>query len=151
VLLVALAGWVVLAFTPLSAMLANRDWDATARSSGPQVRPGLIPIYAIAGLLAAAAGLITIGRLQVADPLSGSYTLITAISAAVIAGAGLLRNGPFSLPRAALGALLVSALVNELDLAGVSFLWQQVAMGAVILCALLIDGIAQCFVDAPWL
>jgi ribose transport system permease protein len=150
VLCLGLVGWAVLALTPLGALMVSWGWDtAAARSSGPQVRIGLVPIYAVAGLLAAVAGMIMLGRLQEANPSSGNFVLIPAIAAAMIGGAGLLRGRPLSVPGAALGALLVGTLTNELDLAGASPYWQQVAMGAIILWALLADGIAQFLVEAP--
>jgi ribose/xylose/arabinose/galactoside ABC-type transport system permease subunit len=89
-----------------------------------------------------------LGQTQAADPFSGNYILIMAVAAALIGGSGLLRGGPLSLLGAALGAFLVGALANELALANVSPSWQQVAEGVIILCALLIDGIAQFFIDA---
>lgn len=150
-LLLGLAGWAVLALTPVAARVATLDRDrSAARSYGPQVRPGLIPIYALAGLLAALAGMITLGRLQYAESGSGSSFLTAAIAAAMIGGCGLLRAGPRSLPGAAVGAFLVAALTNELNLVGMSAGWQQVAIGAIILCALLSNGIAQFFLDESW-
>ena len=48
---------------------------------------------------------------------------------------------PLSIPGAALGTFLVAILTAELTLANVSAFWQQVALGAIILCELLFDRI----------
>ena len=146
----ALITWVVLARTPLGELVPNNGWGPTAvRSSEPQVQLGLIPIYAIAGLLAAIGGILTLGRLQAADPSVGAYSFTTAIGSVLVGGAGLFRGGPFSIPGAVLGAVLVSAVDNELIVIGVPEFWQQITVGVIILCSLLFDGVAQ-FYSRSW-
>jgi ribose/xylose/arabinose/galactoside ABC-type transport system permease subunit len=138
--LVAGALWLGLSITAFGASIA----DPTMRvgAGGPLdtlVRPALIPLFCCTGLLAAVAALVELGRLQESDPNIGSSSLITVIAAVVVGGAGLFRGGPLSILGAALGAVLVSIVSNELIIAGVTYSWVQFALGAIIAVSLLID------------
>ena len=73
-----------------------------------------------------------------AQPVAGIGYELDAIAAVVIGGASLL-GGSGTVLGTLVGALLMSVLRNGLNLLGVSAYVQQVAIGAVIVAAVLVD------------
>jgi ribose transport system permease protein len=111
--------------------------EATALSGVP-VRGYKTAVYAIGGLLAAVTALLLVARLDSAQPIAGLGYELDAIAAVVIGGASLL-GGAGSVLGTLVGALIMSVLRNGLNLLGVSSYLQQVAIGVVIVAAVLID------------
>ena len=76
--------------------LAIGDNEKAARNAGIKVSQHKILLYAFSGLLAAAAGLLFMGRVNAADPSAGIMYELTAITAAIIGGTplsgGMLRS-----------------------------------------------------------
>ena len=97
-----------------------------------------IVVYAIAGLLSAVTALLLAARLDSAQPIAGINYELDAIAAVVIGGASLL-GGSGSVIGTLIGALIMSVLRNGLNLLGVSSYVQQIAIGAVIIVAVLVD------------
>jgi len=111
--------------------------EATALS-GVNVSAYKIVVYAIAGLLSAVTALLLAARLDSAQPIAGINYELDAIAAVVIGGASLL-GGSGSVVGTLIGALIMSVLRNGLNLLGVSSYVQQIAIGAVIIVAVLVD------------
>ena len=111
--------------------------EATALS-GVNVSAYKIAVYAIAGLLSAVTALVLAARLDSAQPIAGINYELDAIAAVVIGGASLL-GGSGSVVGTLIGALIMSVLRNGLNLLGVSSYVQQIAIGAVIIVAVLVD------------
>ena len=97
-----------------------------------------IAVYAIAGLLSAVTALLLAARLDSAQPIAGNNYELDAIAAVVIGGSSLL-GGSGSVVGTLIGALIMSVLRNGLNLLGVSSYVQQIAIGAVIIVAVLVD------------
>ena len=111
--------------------------EATALS-GVNVKAVKVTVYAISGLAAALTSLILIARLNSAQPIAGISYELDAIAAVVIGGASLL-GGSGSAIGTLVGALIMAVLRNGLNLLGVSSYVQQIAIGTVIVIAVLVD------------
>jgi len=114
--------------------------EEAALLSGVPVRVYKIAIYAAAGLLAALSGVVLTARLNSAQPIAGINYELDAIAATVIGGTSLM-GGEGSVLGTLIGALIMGVLRNGLNLLGVSSFIQQVVIGAVIICAVLLDTV----------
>lgn len=106
----------------------------TARLAG--VRTGLVKLsaYVISGLMAAAGGIILMGRLNSAQPNLATGFELDAIAAPVIGGTSLF-GGVGSLQGTIIGAFIMGTLSNGLNLLSVDPYWQQVIKGVVFMLA----------------
>jgi ribose transport system permease protein len=111
--------------------------EATALS-GVNVRAYKTMVYCISGFVSALASLLLVARLNSAQPIAGISYELDAIAAVVIGGSSLL-GGSGSVVGTLIGALIMSVLRNGLNLLGVSSYLQQVAIGTVIVVAVLVD------------
>lgn len=112
--------------------------EHAAKLSGIRVNHIKMTVYAIAGALAAVAGILVTARLDSAQPNAGSSYELDAIAAVVIGGTSL-SGGKGSVLGTVLGAVIIGVLNNGLVLLDVSPFWQQVVKGLVILLAVIID------------
>jgi len=131
--------YLVLAHTPVGRFIyAVGSNEEAARFAGIPVARVTALTYVITGLASALAGAILTGRLNSAQPTAGSGFELDAIAAVVLGGTSL-AGGQGSVLGTAIGALIIGILDNGLNLLGVSSFYQQVAQGAVILLAVLMD------------
>jgi ribose transport system permease protein len=112
--------------------------EEAATLSGVNVRAYKTAVYGLSGLLSATTALLLVARLNSAQPIAGIMYELDAIAAVVIGGASLL-GGAGSVIGTLVGALIMGVLRNGLNLLGVSSYVQQVAIGAVIIVAVLVD------------
>jgi ribose transport system permease protein len=134
----------LLAYVGLTRTVAGRylyaiggNEEATALA-GVNVRLWKMVVYAISGVSAGICALLLVARLNSAQPIAGIGYELDAIAAVVIGGTSLL-GGSGSVIGTLIGALIMSVLRNGLNLLGVSSYLQQVAIGLVIIAAVLID------------
>lgn len=113
-----------------------------ARLTGVRTKGTLASVYIVAGLLYGVAALLSIGRTQVADPADG-YTLNLQCIAAVIIGGISLFGGRGSLIGALVGALIVGILRNGLTIVGLDSLYQQIAIGVLVIAAVGVDRLQR--------
>jgi ribose transport system permease protein len=145
VLLVVLTavGALVLKYTRFGEYLTAIGGSAeVARLAGIQVRLYTALAYVMSGAAAGLAGSILAARLGAADPTLGQDLLLTAIAATVMGGTKL-SGGEGSMFGAAVGALLIATLTAGLTTLNVQAFYQQVAVGAAIILALLVDQITK--------
>lgn len=95
-------------------------------------------VYGASGLLAALAGVIVTARLGSAQPTAGAGYELDAIAAVVLGGTSM-SGGVGTIGGTAIGALIIGILNNALNLLQVPSYYQNVAKGAVILFAVLLD------------
>jgi D-xylose transport system permease protein len=114
-----------------------------ARRAGIKVDALRTSVFAIASMLAAIGGTVAAMRLGFANQSSGAAdTLINAIAAAVIGGTSLF-GGRSRMYSALLGALVIGAIANGLDLLNLSAALRYIITGTVLLLAVIIDALAS--------
>jgi ribose transport system permease protein len=114
---------------------------SNARSAelvGVPLLRSIVTAYAFCGALAGLAGMIFLGRASAGLPTEGYGLELQAIAAAVMGGTAL-TGGVGWPPFALIGALFIQTIVNGLNLAGLSPFVVELAMGAVIIFAGLLD------------
>ena len=114
------------------------DDPEAAELSGVRVRPILISVYALAGLICAFAGWVLIGRLGSVSPQAGQLANIESITAVVIGGISLF-GGRGSVLGSLFGALIVGVFTLGLRLMGADVQWTYLLIGALIIAAVAVD------------
>jgi ribose transport system permease protein len=138
-ILLAVAVAVVLQTTWLGRhILAIGSSEPTARLCGVAVERTKLVVYALAGALAAVAGVLQYAYLTVGDPTTALGMELDVIAAVVIGGASL-AGGRGSVAGTLVGALIMTAVANgctKLDLPN----WvQEIVTGVIIVTAVALD------------
>lgn len=128
-------GGILLHFTNLGiktfATGGNRN---AAYLAGIPVAAVRLTNFTIAGVCAGIAGVLLTSRVQAGQP-GISTTLTLYATAAVILGGTSILGGTGSMLRTFFGVMLIAVVQNGLDLLGVAYALQQVAVGAVFVLA----------------
>jgi ribose transport system permease protein len=109
-----------------------------ARLSGVPVRRRLILVYALSGLAAGFAALVFLARLNSAEADIGGSLTLPAIAAVLIGGASLF-GGVGTLAGTFVGALLLTLVLNGMNLLHVEGNWQPLVTGVIIVAAVWLD------------
>ncbi len=117
---------------------ATGDDPEASRLAGIRTRRVLVSVYATAGVIYAIAAWFLIGRIGSASPLSGAEANLDTITAVVIGGTSLF-GGRGRILGTLLGALIVGGARNGLTLIGVDPLWQNFAVGVLVIGAVALD------------
>ncbi len=113
--------------------------EEATRLSGVNVTKYKIGAYVISGATAAAAAVITVGKLNSAVPTAGEGYELDAIASTVIGGTSLL-GGFGSVWGTLMGAMIIGIIKNGLNLMNVSAYVQKVVIGIILLIAVLVDS-----------
>ncbi|MCB5190908.1 ATP-binding cassette domain-containing protein [Methylobacillus arboreus] len=116
----------------LTATGANRK---AARHAGIRVNRIILLVYALSGLLSAAAGLLYAARQNSAGTDTGVGMELMAITACVIGGVSL-AGGKGTIPRALLGAAFIFLLMNGLLRFNISGSISATITGVILLAAI---------------
>jgi ribose/xylose/arabinose/galactoside ABC-type transport system permease subunit len=111
-----------------------------ARLSGVRVGRTLLAVYALAGLLAALAGVIQDARIGAASPLVGGEVIFDA-AAAVLLGGTSFAGGIGGVGGTAIGVAFLATLQQGLSISGVQDYWQQIITGVILVIVVLLDRI----------
>ncbi|MDZ8264130.1 ABC transporter permease subunit [Nostoc sp. ChiQUE01b] len=142
-LLTVIASWFVLRQTVLGVQIyAVGGNERAARLTGIKVNRVLLFVYGISGLLAGLAGIMSASRLYSASGVLGQGYELDAI-AAVILGGTSFTGGIGTIGGTLLGALIIAILNNGLTLLNLSYFWQLVVKGLVIILAVTIDRLRR--------
>ncbi|MEH2437196.1 MAG: ribose ABC transporter permease [Nostoc sp.] len=142
-LLAIIASWFVLRQTVLGVQIyAVGGNERAARLTGIKVNRVLLFVYGISGLLAGLAGIMSASRLYSASGILGQGYELDAI-AAVILGGTSFTGGIGTIGGTLLGALIIAILNNGLTLLNLSYFWQLVVKGLVIILAVVIDRLRR--------
>lgn len=109
-----------------------------ARLTGIKVSFVLIFVYATSGLLSGLGGIMSASRLYSANGNLGTGYELDAIAAVILGGTSFV-GGIGTITGTLIGALIIATLNNGMTLMGVSYFWQLVIKGGVIIIAVLID------------
>ncbi len=121
----------------LYAVGTNRE---SARHVGVPVNRVVMSTYLITAFMAVIAGVLLSGYLGYVDnTLGGNYNL-NSMAAAIIGGVAF-SGGRGGVVGAAMGAFLLTILVNLLVVMGLSIFWQQIVQGGVLVLAVIIQGL----------
>jgi fructose transport system permease protein len=138
-LLVAAVVWYVLNRTAYGRhVYATGDDPESARLAGIDTDRVLLSVYIVAGLIAAIAGWALIGRVGAISPTAGENMNLNSITAVVIGGTSLF-GGRGSIVGTVVGALIVGVFRSAVSLAGLDVLWQEFAIGVLIIIAVALD------------
>jgi ribose transport system permease protein len=135
--------WFVLRQTVLGVQIyAVGGNERAARLTGIKVNRVLLFVYGVSGLLSGLAGIMSSSRLYSATGLLGQGYELDAI-AAVILGGTSFTGGIGTIVGTLFGALIIAVLNNGLTLLNMSYFWQLVVKGLVIIVAVIIDRLRK--------
>jgi ribose transport system permease protein len=117
------------------AIGGNRE---AARFTGISIIKTEITVYSILGLLSGMAGIIFSARTFSAIPTGGEGYELDAIAAVVLGGTSF-TGGRGAMSGTLIGVLILGILSNGMNLVGLSYYYQLVVKGFVILCAVYFD------------
>jgi simple sugar transport system permease protein len=121
-------------------IFASGGNERSARSMGVPVDRVWLVLFVVTACAALLSGLIQVGRFGVVEATRGQGYELQAIAAAVIGGARL-NGGYGSVLGAGLGALMIAMIQQGLVLSGVESYWLQVAVGVMIIGAVVVNTI----------
>jgi ribose transport system permease protein len=140
---ITIIGALVLAFTRFGrytyAIGSNPE---AARRSGINVDRHLIKVYALCGLLAAVAGILSLANFDSTTIASHSFDNLQVITAVVLGGTSLF-GGRGSMLGSFIGLAISQILLTGLVIVGVNQYWQEVAIGAVLVAAVYLDQLRR--------
>ncbi len=142
-LIVLVACWFILAKTQFGQHLyaIGGNFEASSRAGIP-VQRTIIWVYIIAGLLAGIAGCLWAARFTSGAANAGETSLLNAIAAVVIGGASLF-GGEGTIIGTVVGALIIATIQFGLVLLGVLPFWQFIAVGFVVILAVVVDQLGR--------
>lgn len=111
--------------------------QAALRAGIPVVRHTLT-VYLLSAFLSSIAGILYVFRFTNGAANSGDALLLDSIAAVVIGGASLF-GGEGTIIGTLIGALIISVIQNGLVIIAVDPFWQFIAVGSVIILAVLVD------------
>jgi rhamnose transport system permease protein len=118
-----------------------------ARLAGVRSDRRVLTAFVLAGALAGLGGALFTARFATVDATAGAGYELTVIAAAVVGGVAIF-GGTGSVYGAALGALLLGTITSSLIVLRVEAFWQQAAIGALLLIAILFDRFLGLRVEA---
>lgn len=113
-----------------------------AHLSGVPIHRRLILVYAISGAMAGVASLIFLARLNSAEGDIGETLTLPAIAAVLIGGTSLF-GGIGTVFGTLIGALILTLVLNGMNLLGVNASWQPLVTGVIVVLAVWLDIIAR--------
>jgi len=131
--------WFVLAKTQFGQHVyaIGGNLEAAVRAGIP-VNSSLVRVYVISAVLAGFAGCLWTARFTSGASNAGAESLLTSIAAVVIGGASLF-GGEGTVIGTIVGALIVATIQFGLVILGVLPFWQFVAVGVVVILAVIVD------------
>lgn len=141
--------FLTLAFLAIGTVFAQRTvWGqqiyaiganaVAARLSGVPVHRRLILVYAVSGAMAGIASIVFLARLNSVEGDVGETMTLPAIAAVLIGGTSLF-GGVGTVFGTFIGALILTLVLNGMNLLAVNASWQPLVTGLIIILAVFID------------
>jgi len=113
-----------------------------ARLSGVPVRARLMMVYILSGAMAGIAALVYLARLNSAEADLGEPLTLPAIAAVLIGGTSLF-GGVGSISGTLVGAIILTLVLNGMNLLTIDANWQPLMTGVIVLLAVWIDMVTR--------
>ena len=113
-----------------------------AKRSGVNTDNVMFFAYTNMGFIAAVAALVTVARLNSAQPTAGQNYEMDAIASCFIGGASAY-GGTGTVSGAVIGAIFMGVLNNGMSILGVDMNWQRAVKGLVLLAAVIFDVVSK--------
>lgn len=110
--------------------------------SGIPVRSRHVLVYTVSGAMAGLAAVVFLARINSAEGDIGETVLLPAITAVLIGGTSLF-GGIGTLTGTLLGALIITIVINAMNLLSVHTNWQPLVTGLIVVLAVLVDRFAH--------
>lgn len=139
--------WVALGWFYLRMMVAGRETYAiggneeAARFSGIRVGWVKVRTYALAGIAAGLAGMVSVGRFGTASTSTATGYELTVIASAVVGGASLV-GGRGTAIGALLGTLIIALIENGIIILRLAQEYRLVIIGLAIIVAVSLDRLS---------
>jgi ribose transport system permease protein len=145
--------YLMLAFLAVGTLFAQRTrWGQeiyavganpeAARLSGIPVKRRLVLVYAVSGAMAGLASLIFLARLNSAEGDIGESLTLPAIAAVLIGGTSLF-GGIGSVFGTLVGALILTLVLNGMNLLTIHSNWQPLVTGVIVVLAVFFDNLTR--------
>ena len=116
--------------------------EKAARLSGVNTKNVMFFAYTNMGFISAVAALVTIARMNSAQPTAGQNYEMDAIASCFIGGASAY-GGTGTVGGAVVGAIFMGVLNNGMSILGVDMNWQRAVKGMVLLAAVIFDVMSK--------
>jgi ribose transport system permease protein len=113
-----------------------------ARLSGIPVASRLLLVYTMSGTMAGLASIIFLARLNSAEADIGESLTLPAIASVLIGGTSLF-GGVGTVFGTFIGALILTLVLNGMNLLSISASWQPLVTGAIVILAVWLDRITR--------
>jgi len=113
-----------------------------ARLSGVPVKRRIVLVYAVSGAMAGLASLIFLARLNSAEGDIGESLTLPAIAAVLIGGTSLF-GGVGSVFGTLVGALILTLVLNGMNLLTINASWQPLVTGVIVVLAVFLDNLTR--------
>ena len=144
---IAFAGFLLTLFllrkTTLGIRIRALGGNAEAlRLAGTNTNINIIKAFAYCGFMAGISGFVLACRVASGNPLGGEGYEFNAV-AAVLLGGSSMREGNGGVGGTLFGVWMLQLFRNGLNIAGVSSLYQNFLIGAIVIVALIIDALIK--------
>jgi ribose transport system permease protein len=113
-----------------------------ARLSGIPIKRRLLLVYTLSGAMAGLASLIFLARLNSAEGDIGETLTLPAIAAVLIGGTSLF-GGVGTVGGTLIGALILTLVLNGMNLLTINANWQPLVTGVIVILAVYLDIITR--------
>jgi ribose transport system ATP-binding protein len=145
--IILLAVWCVNNLNFGTRLYAAGGNERAAAASGINVSRFKLLIYTLTGLLCGLAAIVTIGRSNSAQPLSGTDLEFTVITAVVLGGTSLL-GGVGTMTGTLCGCLLMGIITFSINMINIPPYWNYIIKGIFVMIAVLSDQTLELLKDA---